>query len=127
IYGLYVTLAVSVCVSGVEVTHDESGDTVSVRIDKGLINGRRESYEGRDLDVYLGVPYAQPPVGPLRFKRPVPVVDKWTDPLDAKHWPPACYQVKVHNDYFNANMSEDCLYLNIWSPAVNPSAPDTLR
>ncbi|CAG2103295.1 unnamed protein product [Medioppia subpectinata] len=114
-------------VSGVEVTHDKSGDTVSVRIGNGVIDGRRESYEDKDLDVYLGIPYAQPPVGLLRFKRPLPVVDKWTEPLNAQHWSPACYHVKLHNNFFNPNMSEDCLYLNIWSPAANPSAPDTLR
>ncbi|CAG2117010.1 unnamed protein product, partial [Medioppia subpectinata] len=99
----------------------------SVRINNGLIDGRRESYEGRDLDVYLGVPYAQPPVGPLRFKKPAPIVDRSTEPLNAQHWPPACYHMKLHNDYFNPNMSEDCLYLNIWLPTANPSAPDTLR
>ncbi|CAG2181937.1 unnamed protein product, partial [Oppiella nova] len=83
-------------------------------------------YEGRDLDVFLGIPYAQPPIGDLRFKKPLPLDRKWEQPLDAQHWPPACYHNKYHQDYFNHNMSEDCLYLNIWSP-VNTKSTGALK
>ncbi|CAG2116502.1 unnamed protein product [Medioppia subpectinata] len=101
-------------------TNPEIAGTVSVRIKHGVINGRRQSYESRDVDVWLGIPYAQPPIGELRFRKPLPVRQPWEQPLEATQWPPACYQVKIHQDYYNTNMSEDCLYLNIWSPSGHP-------
>src|SRR6185437_5770886 len=100
--------------------------TISVNIKNGLINGKRQTYEGRDLNVFLGIPYAQPPIGDLRFKKPLPLDRKWEQPLDAQHWPPACYHKKIHQDYFNHNMSEDCLYLNIWTP-VNQKSTGALK
>ncbi|CAG2174080.1 unnamed protein product [Oppiella nova] len=75
------------------VNSDENVDTISVHIKNGLINGKRQTYEGRDLDVFLGIPYAQPPIGDLRFKKPLPLDRKWEQPLDAQHWPPAQPQI----------------------------------
>ena len=100
----------------------ENKNIISVRLKNGLINGKRESFDGKDLNVFLGVPYAQPPVGPLRFKKPLPTTDG-SDPIDATHWSNSCWHfqgffqgISRHQDYSNANMSEDCLYLNVWSP-----------
>jgi para-nitrobenzyl esterase len=68
---------------------------------------------------FLGIPYAQPPVGPLRWKQPQKPMP-WTSPLQAATYGKRCAQ--------NANMTlqtaesadEDCLYLNVWTP--NPTA-----
>ncbi|CAG2121472.1 unnamed protein product, partial [Medioppia subpectinata] len=73
------------------------------------------------VDTYLGIPYAEPPVGDLRFRRPVPA-KKWSKPLDTTKWPNACYQSDVELPMMhNKNRSEDCLYLNVFSPKPNKS------
>ena len=99
--------------------------TVSVRIKSGLIDGKREVFDDRDLDVFLGIPYAQPPVGELRFKKPLPL-EQWSETLDATQWPNSCLQNKMQNEFFNQNTSEDCLYLNIWSPK-DKTSEETLK
>ena len=90
----------------------------------GKIKGFRDTVFGTDLDIYLGLPYAKPPVGQLRFRRPQPP-DPWTGTWDATRLPPSCHQVidisfnrseGVEMWNANTNISEDCLYLNIWSP-----------
>jgi para-nitrobenzyl esterase len=70
------------------------------------------------IRAYKGIPYAAPPVGNLRWKPPAPVVPwKGERPTDA--FGPNCVQPKVYNDIdpYTPSMSEDCLYLNVWSPA----------
>ncbi|CAG2116027.1 unnamed protein product [Medioppia subpectinata] len=98
--------------------------TVSVRVTNGLITGKVDTFNGTKLNVFLGIPYAKPPVGALRLKKPVPVNRSWTQPLDATQWPKACVHQKIHQNYFNVDMNEDCLYLNIWSPAL-PNSTET--
>lgn len=79
---------------------------------------------GREVYAFLGVPFARPPTGNLRFRRPEPV-DNWEEPIDATQKPPACPQVNASSFPGNpgeaqwnpATVSEDCLYLNIWIPA----------
>lgn len=67
---------------------------------------------------FKGIPYAQPPVGPLRWrapKRPRP----WTEPLDAAAFGPICLQpdnVLTAGQASNQAASEDCLTLNVWAP-----------
>lgn len=76
-----------------------------------------------DVEAYLGIPYAEPPVGDLRFARPVPK-KKWTDVYNASTFGPPCTQISIGPLYFMpdvTNMSEDCLYLNVWSPKSEPS------
>ena len=65
------------------------------------------------INGYLGIPYAQPPVGNLRFRRPVPVTPSPT--VDAQNYGPRCLQSTVTND-----ASEDCLTLSIWRPQGVP-------
>jgi para-nitrobenzyl esterase len=67
---------------------------------------------------FKGIPFAQPPVGKLRWVAPQPVAS-WKGVRQAKEFGPRCMQQAVFGDMgFRSNgMSEDCLYLNIWTPA----------
>src|ERR1700710_1340817 len=67
---------------------------------------------------YKGIPYAQPPVGDLRWKEPQPPKN-WVGVLKADHFSHMPMQRRVYTDMiFRADtMSEDCLYLNVWTPA----------
>ncbi|MCC7176168.1 MAG: carboxylesterase family protein [Bryobacterales bacterium] len=68
---------------------------------------------------FKGIPFAQPPVGDLRWKEPQPVKN-WTGVRNADNFGPRCMQrTSPGADYwFRGNgMSEDCLYLNVWTPA----------
>ncbi|KZC04930.1 Cholinesterase [Dufourea novaeangliae] len=62
---------------------------------------------------FRGVPYAQPPIGDLRFKPPVPI-DPWTNVLDARKERSVCPQLS--GDSYVGN--EDCLYLNVHTPVT---------
>ncbi|GFY37994.1 acetylcholinesterase-1 [Trichonephila inaurata madagascariensis] len=77
------------------------------------------------VKTFLGIPYARPPVGNLRFTRTIPV-DPWSEALNATTMPMACIQYTTY-PYpwydFEPEKSEDCLYLNIWTPI--DSAPGT--
>ncbi|EIW71100.1 hypothetical protein TREMEDRAFT_60040 [Tremella mesenterica DSM 1558] len=73
-------------------------------------------------DVYLGIPYAQPPVGDLRFRPPQPKTFT-TSSFNATAQPPGCIQI---NSTFigSYGISEDCLYLNVFTPeGWGPQSP----
>jgi para-nitrobenzyl esterase len=76
-----------------------------------------------DVDVFRGVPFAAPPVGPSRFRPPVPPAP-WSQPRAAKMRAPACAQVLYYDPTENSNevMAEDCLTLNVWTPAADTEA-----
>ncbi|MGA2726100.1 MAG: carboxylesterase family protein [Bryobacteraceae bacterium] len=68
---------------------------------------------------FKGIPFAQPPVGDLRWREPQPV-KKWSGVRNADQFGPACMQrLSPGADYWlrGNGMSEDCLYLNVWTPA----------
>ena len=72
--------------------------------------------DGR-IRVFKGVPYAAPPVGEFRWKEPRPA-DKWTGVRDATEFGAQCMQGPIFSDItFPRPASEDCLNLNIWTPA----------
>jgi para-nitrobenzyl esterase len=75
---------------------------------------------------FKGLPFAQPPIGDLRWREPQPAKN-WTGVRDADKFGPTCMQrVSAASDYWfrGDGMSEDCLYLNVWTPAK--SAGDKL-
>ncbi|MGD8418727.1 MAG: carboxylesterase family protein, partial [Pseudomonadales bacterium] len=97
-------------------------DRIRIETSRGRLEGCRE--EG--LAVFRGVPFAAPPVGPLRWRPPEPVAS-WEGVRDATRFAPAELQnpgplgdllgIRV------AETDEDCLYLNVWSPDVDGRRP----
>lgn len=97
----------------------------------GRIEGHQVTAPGGELVLrFLGVPYAAPPVGDLRFRGPEPAVP-WTGIRPAHEFGPAAPQadgVRSRLPSFSvANTSEDCLTLNVWTPAPPNSGADTAR
>ncbi len=71
------------------------------------------------ISIFKGIPFAAPPVGELRWKAPAPV-KSWTGVKKADAFGPACMQAARAMGN-TAPVSEDCLYLNVWTPAKNPN------
>src|SRR4051812_20299190 len=83
-------------------------------------NGAVEGTAEQDgIRIFRGIPFAQPPVGDLRWKEPQPVKN-WQGVRQADKFGPRCMQAPIFGDMgFRSNgMSEDCLYLNVWTPAT---------
>lgn len=90
-----------------------------------LINLTSGDYRGlstNDNDVFLGIPYAQPPVGSLRFVVPQPIVNVNHGLRDATQFGHACPQ-PGNSTGLGANISEDCLNLNV-RPSTSRSMCD---
>ncbi|KAH7726174.1 CBN-GES-1 protein [Aphelenchoides avenae] len=84
-----------------------------VQTEYGKVQGFSVSTRsGFKADVFLGVPFAQPPTGDLRFERPEPPFP-WDGVRTTDRLQEACFGIGVFGPY---NMSEDCLYLNIFAP-----------
>jgi len=86
----------------------------TVQTKNGIVQGINDS----GIRVFKGIPFAQPPTGDLRWKPPQPVKD-WQGVRKTDHFGPRCMQRNVFGDmvFRSDGMSEDCLYLNIWTPA----------
>ncbi len=84
----------------------------------GQVQGERIG----NVSVWRGIPYAKPPIGPRRFRAPEPL-ESWEGILDATQFGPISPQPEQEIMTFLGtqleNMSEDCLYLNVWSPAAD--------
>ena len=97
----------------------QSGPTVDAP--SGVAVGQAQG----DLRVFKGLPYAQPPVGSLRWTAPK-ALPRWSGARDAGQFGPACWQPKSKGNIYvdpPAAMSEDCLSLNIWSPKTAKKLP----
>ena len=98
---------------------------LKVKTEYGWLEGDR--CDDRNISVFKGIPYAKAPLGDLRWKRPMPP-EKWTGTRQAKAYGPISPQLTRTNpksnvfamkEWFPCDevMDEDCLYLNVWTPA----------
>lgn len=91
--------------------------TEFIQTSSGKIQGFID--EGNSVEVYLGIPYAQPPVGKLRFKPTLPIDTPNEERLCIEH-ASAAPQTQMPFDTLMCvqidNQAEDCLYLNVWTP-----------
>jgi para-nitrobenzyl esterase len=113
-------LVVLVVISGL-LTGCGAATLDEVRLDSGPVTGVQEEVDGQDIWIFKGIPYAAPPVGDLRWQPPQPVTP-WEDPLPCTAFGPACPQPSMFEilDLITLDAGredEDCLYLNVWSPA----------
>lgn len=91
-----------------------SGDPLVVATDRGAVRGKKDG----DATAFLGIPFAAPPVGALRFHRPEDVAC-WTGVRDAQAYGAACPQRLTSASLPEGN--EDCLFLNVWTPSAEPA------
>ncbi|HUX72293.1 MAG TPA: carboxylesterase family protein [Steroidobacteraceae bacterium] len=94
-----------------------------VTVDAGILEGRLAQADGVTLREFRGIPYAAPPVGALRWRAPQPAVS-WPGVHEAQRFGPRCMQLPLFGDmvFRSRGMSEDCLYLNVWTPAPSSAA-----
>lgn len=92
----------------------------------GIINGKYNN-TANTVRGFMGIPYAEPPVGSLRWAPPLPKSSETL--IDASAFSDPCAQVFIYSNqsiwnvlpykiWNSANMSEDCLYMNIWAPSI---------
>lgn len=87
------------------------------RTQQGFVGGNKLRVLGVEVEEFRGIPFAQPPVGPLRFLPPRPAVP-WEGTLDATSRRTACPQGFITQPpKGDVEYTEDCLHLNVWSPA----------
>jgi para-nitrobenzyl esterase len=94
-------------------------DSTLVQTAAGMVRGIVKPYHR----LFAGIPYAAPPVGPLRFQPPEPA-KAWTGVRDAAKPGPTCIQDPGADLEFGRQSNEDCLTLNVWTPAdTGPPRP----
>lgn len=93
------------------------GEDVERQIGQGLLLGSTQD----GVERYLAIPYAQPPVGALRWREPQVPAPNWQGPRDARNFASACVQGAKPSIARGSN--EDCLYLNVWAPAAAKALP----
>ncbi len=91
-----------------------NSDAPRVKTENGVLEGVNES----GIKTFKGVPFAASPVGEFRWREPQPV-ENWSGVRKADKFGPRAMQLNVFGDmnFRSDGMSEDCLYLNVWTPA----------
>jgi para-nitrobenzyl esterase len=94
-----------------QTSHD-----LQLKTENGIIEGIQDNKTS--VKMYLGIPFAKPPVGELRWKEPQPM-DNWQGVKETKKFGHRPVQINVWGDmdYRSDTTSEDCLYLNVWTTA----------
>ncbi len=93
----------------------------TVHTDKGDVQGTRS--DDSKVRIFEGIPFAAPPVGDLRWKAPEPAAS-WSGIRKATEFGPRCMQGHIYSDmvFRDNGPSENCLYLNVWTPAASADA-----
>ncbi|MGB8260570.1 MAG: carboxylesterase family protein [Terracidiphilus sp.] len=91
-------------------------DPLLVKTEQGKVHGKTIN-DGK-VNAFLGLPYAAPPAGEMRWKAPAPAA-KWKGERDATQYGAHCAQGKVFEDmiFQDNGDSEDCLFVNVYAPA----------
>jgi para-nitrobenzyl esterase len=91
-------------------------DSLTVKTEQGKV--RKKTINDGKVQAFLGLPYAAPPVGDLRWRAPQPPA-KWNGERDATKFGAHCAQVHLWDDiiFQDSGPSEDCLFLNVYAPA----------
>jgi len=112
LFALLFCFSLTTIVTTGQLTAD--GSLPTVKTANGILQGMQIS----GIAVFKGIPFAQPPVGELRWKAPQPV-KSWEGTLRADHFSARPMQLPIYSDmkFRSPGISEDCLYLNIWTPA----------
>lgn len=114
---MWASLLSVACLPALMAQTKTAGGTAAnqVKTANGLLAGTTEK---SGIRVFKGVPFAAPPVGNLRWREPQPVKN-WTGVRKAEQFGPRAMQLPLFGDMnFRSNgVSEDCLYLNVWTPA----------
>ena len=100
-----------------------------VETNKGPIQGKSVTVLDKTIHQFLGVPYAEPPIGQLRYKRSIPVQSKWSTVRQCVEFQSSCPQHRFLVGFFDRTdnnspamkLSEDCLYLNVMTPSLQSS------
>lgn len=111
--------AIALCISSISMAqHAENSYAfpVQINVEQGVIEGEFDVRS--NIQSFKGIPFAKPPVGDLRWKAPQ-APDKWSGIRQTKKFGPRAVQPALFGDmgFRSDGMSEDCLYLNVWSPA----------
>lgn len=95
----------------------QSTTDLQVQTTNGIVEGKQEG----PVRAFLGIPYAAPPIGDLRWKAPAPGA-LWKGVRQAKEFGARCMQTNIYEDmvFRDPGPSEDCLNLNVWTPAKSP-------
>jgi para-nitrobenzyl esterase len=98
------------------ISQGNNSFAVQTIVQNGIIEGNYDTQTG--IQKYFGVPFAKPPVGTLRWKAPQPL-ENWKGVKETKKFGPRPMQTIVFGDMNSRSegVSEDCLYLNVWTPA----------
>lgn len=93
----------------------------SVRVTQGVVRGCKEKLpNGKSFLRFSGIPYAEKPIGKLKFKAPKKLLKFEKDEIDCTLERDACFHRSVYNN-LQFTGSEDCLYLNVYVPEVSSS------
>lgn len=100
-----------------------AGTAPIVKIDTGKLEGKTDG----TISAFLGIPFAKPPVGDLRWKPPIAPA-KWKGVRKATEFGSRCMQGAIYSDmiFRDPGVNEDCLYLNVWTPAKLGKSKDKL-
>jgi len=104
----------AIMISATSASARSSSDRPRVRTDTGIVTGSSAG----GITSFKGIPFATPPVGPLRWRAPQPAA-KWTGERDATRYGHDCMQLPFPSDAapLGTPPAEDCLYTNVWTPA----------
>lgn len=107
-FPVFILLCGVLCWGQASVSQVTAVSSATVSLTTGKLRGSRTPDGGA---VFKGIPFAQPPIGDLRWRAPVPA-KSWAGVRDASAFGPPC----VQGGALGVHSSEDCLYLNVWTP-----------